>query len=146
MQPEETGMPIQKTLCIIKPDAVGAKRQAAILQLILDAGFEVLAMRQLRLTREMASAFYDVHRDKPFYGELVDFMTSGPVVVVALRADDAVSKYRQLLGATNPAQAAEGTIRQRFGTSLDRNAAHGSDSPENGEHETQFFFAGHEFC
>lgn len=144
MQSQETAMPVQKTLCIIKPDAVGAKRQGEILQLILNAGFEVVAMRQARLTREMASAFYDVHRDKPFYGELVDFMTSGPVVIAALRAEDAVNKYRQLLGATNPAQAAKGTIRQLFGTSIDRNAAHGSDSPENGERETQFFFAGHE--
>ncbi len=144
MHSEETGMPVQTTLCIIKPDAVAAKRQGTILQVILDAGFEVLAMRQLRLTREMASAFYDVHRDKPFFGELVDFMTSGPVIVAALHAEDAVARYRKLLGATNPAQAAEGTIRKRFGTSIDRNAAHGSDSPENGEQEAQFFFAGHE--
>lgn len=134
----------QKTLCIIKPDALAKKQQGAILQQILDAGLTVVAMRQLTLTPAMAQAFYAVHSHLPFFPELVSFMTSGPIIVAALEGDDAVARYRTLVGATNPANAAEGTLRQRFGTELGRNAVHGSDSAENGVRETSFFFPGHE--
>lgn len=135
-------MAVQRTLCIIKPDAVQAKNQGHILQQILDAGFEVLALRQMSMTEDQARAFYAVHAERPFYGELVGFMTSGPVLVAALRADDAVSRYRKLIGATDPQKADDGTIRKQFGTSVERNAVHGSDSPDNGLRETAFFFAG----
>lgn len=137
-------MSIQKTLCIIKPDAVRARKQGAILQQILDSGLEVLALRQVQLTRPMAEAFYAVHKERPFFGDLVNFMVSGPVVVAALRGADAVNRYRTLIGATNPANAAEGTIRKLYGASIDNNAVHGSDSEENGELETAFFFPGYE--
>lgn len=137
-------MGIQRTLCIIKPDAVRARKQGAILQQILDAGFDVLALRQLQLTRPMAEAFYAVHQERPFFDDLVDFMVSGPVVVAALRGEDAVARYRELIGATNPANAAEGTIRKLYGRSIDSNAVHGSDSEENGKLETAFFFPGFE--
>jgi nucleoside-diphosphate kinase len=134
----------QKTLCIIKPDVVAARKQGAVLQLVLDAGFEVVALRQTSLSREVAEAFYAVHRERGFFGELVDFMTSGPVVVAALEAEDAVQRYRTLLGATDPKKADPGTIRALFGAGIEKNAAHGSDSPENGERETAFFFPGYE--
>lgn len=134
-------MALQRTLCIIKPDAVAARKQGAILQQVLDAGFEVLAMRQLTLSKEQAEAFYDVHRERPFFGELVAFMTSGPAVVAALRAEDAVARYRELIGATDPAKAAEGSVRALYGTNIEKNAVHGSDSEENGVRETDFFFA-----
>ena len=130
----------QRTLCIIKPDAVRHRKQGAILQQILDAGFEVLAMRQLQLTEKMAQDFYAVHKERPFYADLVEFMTSGPVVVVALQAEAAILKYRTLIGATDPSKAEPGTVRALYGTSIDQNAVHGSDSPENGERETGFFF------
>jgi nucleoside-diphosphate kinase len=131
----------QRTLCIIKPDAIRARKQGAILQQILDAEIDILAMRQLRLTRSMAEAFYAVHKERPFFDELVDFMISGTVVVAALRAQNAVSRYRELIGATDPAKAAPGTIRQLYGTNIENNAVHGSDSADNGLLETSFFFA-----
>ncbi len=134
-------MAIQRTLCIIKPDAVRARNQGAILQQILDAGFNVLAMRQEQLSREKAEGFYAVHKERPFFGELVEFMISGPVVLAALEADDAVPRYRELIGATDPAKAAEGTVRKKYGTDIGNNAVHGSDSEENGKIETQYFFA-----
>jgi len=134
----------QRTLCIIKPDAVKARKQGAILQQVLDAGFEVLAMRQLTLTKRMAEQFYAVHKERPFYGDLVAFMTSGPVVVAALRDDDAITKYRTLIGATDPAKADKGTVRALYGSNIENNAVHGSDSPENGDRETAFFFPGTE--
>ncbi len=135
-------MAVEKTLCIIKPDVVGDKKQGAVLQRILDAGFAVVALEQRQLTRGEAEAFYAVHKARPFFGELVDFMVSGPVVVAALEADQAVVRYRDLIGATNPANAAAGTIRREFGKSLESNAIHGSDSVENGLRETAFFFPG----
>ncbi len=101
-------------------------------------------MRQLSLTRAMAEAFYAVHETRPFFGDLVNFMISGPVVVAALQGDDAVARYRELIGATDPTKAAEGTIRKLYGASIDNNAVHGSDSPENGELETSFFFPNYE--
>ena len=134
----------QRTLCIIKPDAVRARKQGAILQKVLDGGFDVLAMRQVQLSRAMAEAFYAVHKERPFFGDLVEFMISGPVVVAALEAEDAVPRYRELIGATDPSKAAEGTIRKLYGASIDNNAVHGSDSPENGLIETSFFFPNYE--
>jgi nucleoside-diphosphate kinase len=135
-------MAVEKTLCIIKPDVVADKKQGAVLQRILDAGFSVLALEQRQLSRADAEAFYAVHRARPFYGELVDFMVSGPVVVAALEADQAVARYRELIGATNPTNAAVGSIRRDFGKSLESNAVHGSDSVENGLRETAYFFPG----
>lgn len=135
-------MALEKTLCIIKPDVVADKKQGVVLQQILDAGFSVLAMEQRQLSRQEAEGFYAIHRERPFFGELVDFMVSGPVVLVALEAEQAVVKYRELIGATNPANAAPGTIRKLFGRSIESNAIHGSDSVENGLRETAYFFPG----
>lgn len=135
-------MAVEKTLCIIKPDVVADKKQGAVLQRILDAGFSVLALEQRQLTRADAEAFYAVHASRSFFPELVDFMVSGPVVVAALEGEQAVTRYRELIGATNPANAGAGTIRRDFGKSLESNAIHGSDSVENGLRETAFFFPG----
>lgn len=132
----------QRTLCIIKPDAVSANKEGVILDAILEAGFEVLAMKRLQLTEAGARGFYAVHRERPFYGALVSFMTSGPIVVAALGAADAVARYRTLIGATDPSKAAAGTIRKLHGTDLEKNAVHGSDSPDNGIRETGYFFSG----
>lgn len=137
-------MPTQRTLAIIKPDVVALKKQGVVLQRVLDEGFQVLGMKQIRLTRGEAEGFYAVHAGKPFFGGLCDFMISGPVVVLALERDDAVAHWRKVIGATNPADAAEGTIRQQFGEALSRNAAHGSDSEENGQIECSYFFPGTE--
>lgn len=136
-------MAIERTLCIVKPDAVAAKKQGAIIQQVLDAGFEILALQQVQLSRSTAEAFYAVHKERPFYRELVDFMISGPVVVAALRAEDAVARYRALIGATDPSKAEPGTIRALYGKAIDQNAVHGSDSVENGAIETAFFFPGY---
>jgi nucleoside-diphosphate kinase len=139
-------MATELTLCIIKPDAVEKRKQGAILQRLLDEKFEVVAVRQARLTREQAEGFYAVHRGKPFYDELVRFMTRGPVMLVALRAENAVQRYREVIGATDPAKAAEGTIRKLYGTDVGENAVHGSDSAENGRIECAWFFPGHELA
>lgn len=135
-------MAVEKTLCIIKPDVVADGKQGAVLQRVLDAGFKVVAMEQRHLSRPEAESFYSVHRARSFFGELVDFMVSGPVVLVALEGEQAVTRYRDLIGATNPANAGTGTIRKDFGKSLESNAIHGSDSVENGLRETAFFFPG----
>jgi len=132
---------MQRTLAIVKPDAVAAGYTGEILSLIEKHGFRILGMRMLRLRKEQAEGFYAVHRGKPFYDSLVAFMTEGPVVVAALEAEDAVRKWRDVMGATNPANAAEGTIRKRYGSSIERNATHGSDSPENAALEVAFFFS-----
>jgi nucleoside-diphosphate kinase len=135
---------IERTLCIIKPDAVEKKQQGAILQQILDAGFEVVALKQVLLTESQARKFYAIHEARSFYVDLVRFMSSGPIVVAALSAPDAVLRYRTLIGATDPAKADAGTIRKLFGTGIEKNAVHGSDSPENGLAESAFFFSGYE--
>ena len=137
-------MAIQKTLCIIKPDAVEKRVQGHILQRLLDEGFRILSMKQLHLSRKVAEGFYAVHRERPFFDELCTFMTRGPVVVVALERDNAVQHYRDVIGATDPAKAADGTIRKRHGSNVGENAVHGSDSQENGEKECSYFFEGHE--
>jgi nucleoside-diphosphate kinase len=133
----------QRTLCIIKPDAVEKKVQGHILQRLLDEGFSVLSMQQLHLSRKQAEGFYAVHRERPFFDELCTFMTRGPVVVVALEREDAVQHYRNVIGATDPAKAADGTIRKAYGSNVGENAVHGSDSEENGAIECGYFFAGH---
>ena len=135
-------MPTQRTLCIIKPDAVEKRKQGAILQKLLDEGFQVLAMRQATLTRKQAEGFYAVHRERPFFDELCTFMTRGPVVLLALSADDAVQKLRTVIGATDPAKAADGTVRKLYGANVGENAVHGSDSEENGRIECGYYFPG----
>jgi nucleoside-diphosphate kinase len=133
-------MAIERTLCIIKPDAMSQHKQGAILQRLLDEGFEILGMRQTQLTRAAAEGFYAVHRGKPFYEGLCEFMTRGPIAVVALEREDAVCAYREVIGATNPQQAEAGTIRHAYGTDVCENAVHGSDSVENGLRECAYFF------
>jgi len=132
---------IQRTLCIIKPDAVKKNVQGSIIQKISDNGFKILGMKMIRLTESLAEKFYEIHKERPFYKELCSFMTSGPVVVIALEKENAVQDYRTLIGATDPAEAAEGTIRKLFADSKSENAIHGSDSEENGKVEVAFFFA-----
>jgi nucleoside-diphosphate kinase len=135
-------MAIERTLCIIKPDAMERRKQGAIVQRLLDEGFAIVALRQTRLSREVAEGFYEVHRGKPFFEGLCSFMTRGPVTVLALEREDAVRHYREVIGATNPAQAAEGTVRKLYGTDVCQNAVHGSDSVENGLRECSYFFPG----
>lgn len=130
-----------RTFTMIKPDATRKGDTGAILDQIIKTGFAVKAMKWTRLTKEQAGLFYEVHKERPFYGELVDFMSSGPIVAAILEKDDAVAAFRKLIGATNPAQAEEGTIRKKFAASVGENAVHGSDSDENAEIEGSFFFS-----
>jgi nucleoside-diphosphate kinase len=132
---------VERTLAIIKPDAVRAGVAGEIIAQIQQAGFRILGMKLIRLNEDQAGAFYAVHRERPFYRELVRYMSSGPVVPMALEKVNAVADFRTLIGATDPAEAAEGTIRKRFGRSKGENAIHGSDSPENARAEIAFFFA-----
>ena len=136
----------QRTLAIIKPDAVAARHTGAIIQRIEEAGFQIRAMRLTELSRQQAEGFYAVHRDKPFFGQLAAFMSSGPIVVLALEAQEAIMKWRALMGATNPEKADAGTIRKEFGSSIERNATHGSDAPETAAFELGYFFAGLELA
>jgi nucleoside-diphosphate kinase len=133
-------MSVERTFSIIKPDAVAAGHAGGILAAIQEAGFKILGLRMTRLSEQQAQAFYAVHKERPFYGGLVKFMTEGPIVVMALEREDAVKKLREVMGATNPANAAEGTIRKRFASNIERNAIHGSDAPETAEQELRFFF------
>jgi nucleoside-diphosphate kinase len=133
-------MAVERTLCIIKPDAVEKKRAGAILHMLEDAGFTILATERMSLSRPVAEGFYAVHKTRPFFGELVEFMTRSPVFVVVLEREDAVAKYRQIMGATDPAKADEGTIRKAHGASVGENAVHGSDSLENARTEIAYFF------
>jgi nucleoside-diphosphate kinase len=132
------------TLTIIKPDAFGSGKAGQIIAHLEAAGFHIVAARVKRLTRGEAEAFYSVHRERPFFGSLVDFMTSGPCMPLILRRQDAVSELRRVIGATDPAEADEGTVRALYAESKERNAIHASDSPENAETEIAFFFAGAE--
>ncbi|MFN5006509.1 MAG: nucleoside-diphosphate kinase [Ignavibacteria bacterium] len=134
----------QRTLAIIKPDAVRNNVIGEIIAQITQAGFKVLACKLTRLTAAQAGKFYEVHKERPFYGELCDFMSSGAIVPIALEKDNAVEDYRALIGSTDPAEAAEGTIRKRFAGSKAENAVHGSDSPENAALEIAFFFTENE--
>ncbi len=130
-----------RTFTMIKPDATAKGYTGAILDQMLKSGFRILAMKWTRLTPEQAGEFYAIHRERPFYGELVAFMSSGPIVAAILEKDNAVSAFRDLIGATNPALAAEGTIRKKFASSVGENAVHGSDSDENARIEGDFFFS-----
>jgi nucleoside-diphosphate kinase len=133
------------TFGIIKPDAVRAGKTGAVLQRVLDAGFRLRAMKLIHLTTREAEGFYDVHRERPFFGELTTFMSSGPCVVMALEKEGAVKAWRDLMGATDPAKADEGTLRREFATSIGENAVHGSDSEENAQIELAYFFSRLEF-
>lgn len=135
---------MSQTLAIIKPDAVAAGNAGSIIAHLEDAGFRVVALRMTRLDPPQAGEFYAVHRERPFYDSLVDFMTSGPVIPIVLEADDAVSALRSAIGATDPAEADEGTVRALYAESKERNAIHASDSPENAETEIGFFFSRHQ--
>src|SRR5689334_23542922 len=137
-------MSIERTLCIVKPDAVEKRAQGKIIQRLLEEGFRIVAMKQTTLPRAVAEGFYAVHKARPFFDELCTFMTRGPVVIAALERDNAVQHYRNVIGATDPAKAAEGTVRKLFGANVGENAVHGSDSVENGRTECAYFFAGHD--
>ena len=137
-------MAIERTLTILKPDCVRKGLIGEVTKRIQDAGFKILAMKLTQLTSETAAGFYAVHKERPFFGELVEFMTSGACVPMILEKENAVLDFRSLIGATNPAEAAEGTIRARFAKSIGENAVHGSDSDENAQIEGDFHFAGRE--
>jgi len=133
---------MERTFAIIKPDAVERKLAGKIIQRIEEAGFRIRGLRQVTLSRAQVEGFYAVHRDRPFFGSLTEFMSSGPVVVMLLEADGAIRKWRDLMGATDPAKAAPGTLRAEFGSSIQCNATHGSDAPETAAFESSYFFAG----
>ena len=133
---------IQRTLAIIKPDAVERRLTGAIIQRIEDAGFRIRAMRRVHLTRPEAEGFYAVHRERPFFDNLTTFMSSGPAIVMVLEAMDAIRKWRELMGATDPAKADPGTLRGELGESIERNVTHGSDAPDTAAYEIGYFFAG----
>jgi nucleoside-diphosphate kinase len=134
-------MSLERTFGMIKPDAVANGHVGDILNIIRDNGFRIVGLKLRKITTPEAEAFYAVHKEKPFYAGLVKFMTEGPVVVLVLEREDAIAKWREVMGATNPANAAEGTIRKRFAANIERNAAHGSDAPETAAQEIPFFFS-----
>lgn len=131
-----------RTFTMIKPDAMKSGHAGAILDRIIKEGFRIVSLKMTKLSTEKAGEFYAVHKERPFYGELVTFMSSGPIIAAVLEKEDAVAAFRQLIGATNPAQAAEGTIRKLYAASVGENAVHGSDSDENAAIESNFFFSG----
>jgi len=133
-------MATERTFSIIKPDATRRNLTGAITSMLEEAGLRVVASRRIHMTRDQAEGFYGVHRERPFFNDLVTFMTSGPVVVQVLEGEDAVAKNREVMGATNPANADEGTIRKTYAESIEANSVHGSDSPENAKIEIDFFF------
>jgi nucleoside-diphosphate kinase len=137
-------MAVERTLCIVKPDAVEKHKAGAILARIEEGGFRILALRMTHLSRSEAEGFYEVHRQRPFFGELVQFMTRSPVIVAVLERDNSVTAWRDLMGATDPAKAAAGTIRKAFGSNVGENATHGSDSLDNAKREIAYFFPGAE--
>jgi len=137
-------MTVERTFAIIKPDAVRARAAGRILARIEDAGFTVRGMRLVHLTKREAEGFYAVHRERPFFASLTDFMSSGPCLVMALEAPDAIKKWRALMGATDPAKAEAGSLRREFGTSIEFNATHGSDAPDTAAFELGYFFRGME--
>ena len=134
-------MAIEQTFAIIKPDAVKAGQCGKIIDMIEQNGFEILRLQKGQLSKDLAELFYDVHKDKPFFGELVEFISSGPIIIMALQKENAIEDWRKLMGATNPAEAEEGTVRKRFGTSISHNVVHGSDAPETARRELGLFFA-----
>jgi len=131
---------LERTFAIIKPDAVAQKATGAILQRIEENGLEIVAMKRLHMDEQLAQGFYAVHRERPFFGDLVKFMTSGPVVVLVLQAENAIQRWRDLMGPTNSNEAPAGSIRGDFGTDVERNASHGSDAPETAKVEISYFF------
>lgn len=135
-------MALERTLTIIKPDAVAARKSGHIIAHLEREGFEILAMKKITLTRPQAQAFYAVHSQRPFFDSLVDFMTSGPIIPMVLERDSAIVGLRDVMGATNPEQAEEGSVRKLYGTNIERNAIHGSDAPETAAVERAFFFSG----
>jgi nucleoside-diphosphate kinase len=135
---------LEQTLSIIKPDAVGQNQIGNIIEYFEREGLNVIAAKMTHLSKEQAGAFYAVHKDRPFFGELVAFMTSGPVLIMVLEGENAIAKNREIMGATDPSKAAPGTIRADFATSIDRNAVHGSDSPQTAKVEIAFFFKSNE--
>ena len=134
-------MALERTFSIVKPDATARNLTGAINAMIEDAGLRIVAQRRIRMTEEQAKGFYAVHAGRPFYTDLVAFMTSGPVVVQVLEGADAIARYRDVMGATNPAEAADGTIRKLFAENIERNSVHGSDAPETAATEIRFFFS-----
>ncbi len=139
-------MAVERTISIIKPDAVAKNVIGEIYTRFEKAGLRIVAAKMMHLTREQAEAFYAVHKERPFFNDLVDFMTSGPVMVQVLEGEDAIARNREVMGATNPAEAAPGTIRADFAESIDENAVHGSDAPETAAAEIDFFFEPEEIC
>jgi len=139
-------MPIERTLSIIKPDATRRNLTGAINDRFEKAGLRIVAQKRMRLSRDTAGQFYAVHKERPFYNDLVTFMSSGPVVVQVLEGEGAIARNRDIMGATNPANAAPGTIRKDFAESIEANSVHGSDSPETAAEEIAFFFSGMEIC
>lgn len=136
---------LQKTFAIIKPDAVAAKNAGKIIDRIEAEGFTIKAMKKIHMTKKVAEKFYYVHRERPFYNDLTDFMSSGPCIVMCLEKEDAIKGWRELMGATNPEAAENNTLRKLYGKNIDNNAVHGSDAPETATEELSFFFAGTEY-
>jgi nucleoside-diphosphate kinase len=134
------GTSVERTFAIIKPDAVAAGNSGKIIEIIEKNGFKIVGMQKMQLTKEKAQEFYGVHKDRPFFGDLVTFITSGPIVALALEKDGAIKAWRDLMGATDPLKAAEGTIRKQFGVNIGSNATHGSDAPETAKVELALFF------
>ncbi|MEX0772010.1 MAG: nucleoside-diphosphate kinase [Balneolales bacterium] len=134
-------MSLERTLAILKPDCVHKNLSGEVIRRIQEAGFKIVAMKMTRLTQDTAGGFYEVHKERPFYGELCEFMSSGPCIPLILEKENAVADYRKLIGATNPAEADEGTIRRDFADSVGENMVHGSDSVENGKIESAYFFS-----
>jgi nucleoside-diphosphate kinase len=137
---------MEHTLAILKPDSVRRNFIGKILAQIEESGLQIRALKRLTLTRKQAEAFYDVHKERPFFASLCDYMTSGPVVVAALEGERAIERWRELMGATDPAKAAEGTIRKKFGQNIEQNAVHGSDAKDTASREVAFFFSGIELA
>ena len=137
-------MAVERTLALIKPDAVGRGLQGEILARIQKSGFRIVAMKSMRLTKDEAGGFYAVHRERPFFGELTEFMSSGKIFAIVLEAENAIAKWRETMGATDPAKAAAGTIRRDLGTSIGNNCTHGSDATDTAAFELSYFFAGYE--
>ena len=137
---------MERTFSIIKPDAVKAGKAGAIIQHLVDGGLRPVAMKMIHMSKEQAQGFYHVHKARPFFGDLVAFMTSGPCIVQVLEGESAIARNRELMGATDSKKAAPGTIRQKFGTDIEKNAVHGSDAPETAKYEIGFFFSGAELA
>lgn len=135
---------MERTLSLIKPDAVAKNNMGAIMQMLEEGELRIVCAKMVRLNRSQAEGFYAVHKERPFFGSLCDFMTSGPIMALVLEGEGAIAKYRGIMGATNPAEAAEGTIRKRFASNIERNACHGSDAPETAAVEIPYFFTDYE--